>query len=344
MTRFPLWLAVVCLIWTANFAHARTFKIATLAQNGTQWLKSIKAAASKIKEETEGRVAFKFYAGGVMGNDNRVLRKIRAGQLQGATLGTGVLSRFYGDLELYNLPMIFRNEGEVDYIRKQFDVRLRAGLEVAGFANFGFAEGGFAYAMTKQKVSSVAGIRRQRVWTPTDDEGALRAIQAFGISPIPLGIADVLLALQSGTLNAVAGPVHGALALQWHTQVKYLINLPLIYTYAMLIVDKKKFDAVDEADQMLAHKYMDEAFREIDVYNRQDQQAAFAAFQNQGVDFVNPTPEEVTTWRALAQKAVEATVASGMVTPSLYEEMYEHLKTYRKTSDQSKMTDDMDDK
>lgn len=326
-----LQMAIFGLLWTAA-VDARTFKISTLAQEGTAWMNIMKGAGSKIRADTDGRVKFKFYGGGVMGNDAQVLRKIRAGQLQGAALGTGALVRFYTDLELYNLPMVFRNYGEVDYIRTRFDKRIQAGLEQAGFVSFGFAEGGFAYAMTKKSASTVEAIRKQKVWTPTDDAGALRAMQAFGISPIPLGLADVLLALQADTVNAVAGPAHAALALQWHTQVKYLINLPLLYTYATLAVDKKPFNTMEAADQVLVRQHMSTAFQEIDRINRQDQEAALAALKNQGIEFISPNPEATALWQTLAQKAVMLNVDAGLVDPVLYGEMQTQLLLYRQNS------------
>lgn len=325
-----LWLFMVVIV--AADVSAETFKIGTVAQAGTEWMKVMTAAAANIKAETEGRVKFKFYGGGVMGNDSQVIRKIRIGQLQGGAMGTGVLARFYGDLELYNLPMIFRNYEEVDFIRNQFDDRISAGLEAAGFVNFGFAEGGFAYAMTKNKALSVDSMRHQKVWTPTDDASAQRAIEAFGISPIPLGIADVLLALQADTLNALAGPANAALALQWHTQVNYLLELPLIYTYAMLVLDAKRFNRLDSADQETTRRHMEAAFKKVDAFYRQDHAAALAALRNQGIEFLSPTPEETNIWHDTAKQATESIVASGLVTRALFEELKTKLDNYRRNS------------
>ena len=56
--------------------NAKTLKFATLAPAGTTWMKEMKAGAKQIKQRTEGRVKIKFYPGGVMGNDESVLRKI----------------------------------------------------------------------------------------------------------------------------------------------------------------------------------------------------------------------------------------------------------------------------
>ena len=54
----------------APLVQAKTFKIATISPDGTFWMKQMRAGAKEIAEKTQGRVKFKFYPGGVMGNDD----------------------------------------------------------------------------------------------------------------------------------------------------------------------------------------------------------------------------------------------------------------------------------
>jgi TRAP-type C4-dicarboxylate transport system substrate-binding protein len=100
---------------------ANVFKLATIAPDGSQWMTDHRAAAERIKERTEGRVSLKFYGGGVMGNDRKVLRKIRIGQLQGAAFTTSGLVERYPAMILYGMPFMFRSLEEVDYVRAQLD-------------------------------------------------------------------------------------------------------------------------------------------------------------------------------------------------------------------------------
>ena len=74
-----LCLALVSLVSTG--AQAATLKIATLSPEGSAWMRLLREAGAQVTEETEDRVKFKFYPGGVMGNDKKVLRKMRIGQL-----------------------------------------------------------------------------------------------------------------------------------------------------------------------------------------------------------------------------------------------------------------------
>ena len=55
---------------------------------------SMRAGATEIKERTGGRVKFKFYGGGVQGNDKQVLRKMRIGQLHGGAFTSNGLAEF----------------------------------------------------------------------------------------------------------------------------------------------------------------------------------------------------------------------------------------------------------
>jgi TRAP-type C4-dicarboxylate transport system substrate-binding protein len=109
-------------------SHAVTFKIATLSPEGTGWMKALRGAAKNIGERTDGAVKFKIYPGGVMGDDKAVLRKMRIGQLHGAALTSGGVMQPYPDIALYNLPLIFRNFAEADYVRHRMDAKLMAGL------------------------------------------------------------------------------------------------------------------------------------------------------------------------------------------------------------------------
>ena len=115
----------------------------------------------------------------------------------------GGLTRTYTDIQLYNMPMAFRSLAEVDHVRATMDQMLLDGLEERGFVSFGIAEVGFAYAMSQERIATLEEVRAQKVWVPDGDEGAARSLESFGITPIPLSIADVLGGLQTGLIDAV---------------------------------------------------------------------------------------------------------------------------------------------
>ena len=219
------------LIFT-SISNAKTFKIATLAPSGSSWMTHMKTAANDIKKQTDNRVKFKFYPGGVMGDDGAVLKKMRIGQLHGGAMTSGSLAKFFPDLQVYSLPLVFKTFDEVDYVRNHMDKMIIDGLEKNNIITFGLSEGGLAYTMSNNPIKEVKDLRAQKIWVPNNNKPALLALQALGVSPIPLGLGDVLAGLQSNLINTIATSPIGAIALQWHTQVKYITDMPILYIYA----------------------------------------------------------------------------------------------------------------
>ena len=316
-------------------AQAKVYKIATLSPDGLSWMKKLRASTREIEQKTEGRVKFKIYPGGVQGDDQTVLRKMRIGQLHGGIVAAGSLTKFYPDLQIYNLPLEFRDYEEVDYVRKNLDGRIIKGLADQGLVSFGLIETGFAYILSVKPVRSVDDLKKLKAWIPDNDPIAVRLVRSFGVAPIPLNLADVLAALQTGLINAVAIPPIVAIALQWHTQVKYVTDMPMVYIYSMLAMDRKAYSRMDPADQIIVKEILSDTFAEIDQDNRTANVTAYQALLTQGIQAVAPTDEDRREWLSLAETSIEDLVEVGEITAEAYTILMTHLRDIRQRSSQT---------
>ena len=325
-------LPAISLIFSLSFSpvsQAQTFKIATIAPDGSFWMTMIKDAAKEIKSKTEGRVKFKFYPGGVMGNQDTVLKKMRIGQLQGGALTNGTLGPLYPDSQIYSLPLIFKNIEEVDYVRSKMDDQIIAGFENAGIVPLGISEGGLTYAMSDQPVTRTTDLLQHKVWRPTNNKNVALTLEAFDISPIPLSIGDVLIGLQTSLIDTVATTPTAAIALQWHTQIKYITDVPFIYFYSVLAVDKKAFDKLSESDQVIVRQVMADTIDKIDEKNREDNIAALAALQNTGITLLKPDSEELSGWYEKGDEATRLIFSEGDMSEKTINALLKHLDTFR---------------
>ncbi|VAW53166.1 TRAP-type C4-dicarboxylate transport system, periplasmic component [hydrothermal vent metagenome] len=280
-------------------ALSKTIKVATLSPEGTFWMKHMRVGAKEIKKRTEGRVKFKFYPGGVMGNDENVLRKIRIGQLHGGAVTLGTLAQSSPDITLYGLPYLFSSLDDAAEIRKTTDPMLSRELEENGYVNFGFAQGGFTYLMSKEPIRNLEDLRQRKSWIPEKSDVGLSVYEYVGVSPVALPLSDVLTGLQTGLINTVVTSPIGALALQWHTHIKYVTDQPLIYVAAMLIIDKKVFNKINEADQKIVRQVMGNVYKKIDQQNRLDNISARKALKNQGIEFIKLSDAEKIEWEKI---------------------------------------------
>lgn len=315
------------LFWSE--ATAITLKIATVSPEGATWMVKMREAASDIEKRTNGRVDFKFYSGGVMGSDESVLRKIKIGQLHGGAVTGGSLLGVYPDLSVYSLPFVFRSLDEVDIVRKELDPILIQGLKEAGFVTFGLAEGGFAYLMSGNKLTTTDELKRQKIWVVTGDRVSQAVFESASIAPIPLPLSDVMTGLQTGLINTVMTSPIGAISLQWHTRVKYFTDTPVAYFFGMLTVNKKVFDKIDPADQDVIQEVMAKTFADINAQNRLDNQQAREALKNQGIEFVTVSQEMLEYWQRASSDATQTLVKEKLVNPELYKKVQDILTVYR---------------
>lgn len=310
-------------------ALALTLKIATVTPEGTQWMKDMRAGAREIKERTDGRVLIKYYGGGIKGDDAKVLGQIRIGQLHGGAFTPSALAAQYSDLNLYGMPLVFESEEEAAFVRRRMDARLQQGLEDAGFVNFGFATSGFANIMSSTPVTKLADLKGKRVWVPEGDDISYRSMQALSLSPVTLPLTDVLTGLQTGLIDIIAIPPIVALLMQWHTKVKYVTRVPLVYTYGFMAIDKKAFGKISDGDQAIVREVMGDMYRNFDKVNLIDNEGAFDALVNSGIVQTVFDDVEFEKVRGLLLVSNLKLGATGAFTLEFYEEMLRHIDEYR---------------
>ncbi|MGB0692825.1 MAG: TRAP transporter substrate-binding protein DctP [Pseudomonadales bacterium] len=325
-------LVLIMMMFSPLGVEAATYKIATISPDGLGWMKKLRAGAREIETRTDGRVKFKIYPGGVQGDDATVLRKMRIGQLHGGVVAAGSLTRFYPDLQVYNLPLQFRDTDEVEYVREEMDQMIVDGLGNAGIVSFHLTETGFAYLLSQEPVTEVDDLKDLKAWIPDGDPIAAELVKAFGVSPIPLNMTDVLAGLQTGLIDAVMAPPAVALALQWHNHVKYMTDLPLVYIYSMLAMNDKAYKKIKQDDRSVVQEVMDRVFREVELDTRVDNQKALQALTSIGIETVEVPAEARVEWQAMADQSIGKLIQSGEISPESVQIYLKALKTYREGS------------
>jgi TRAP-type C4-dicarboxylate transport system substrate-binding protein len=322
-------LLTILTLGAHTVSAAQQLKLATIAPEGSAWMREMRAGAEAVKKGTEGRVELKFFPGGVQGNDVAVMRKIRLGQLQGGAFSSAELAPVVPDAQIYSLPFLFRDQGEVDKVRPEVDALMAEAFEAKGLVLVGLAGGGFTYLMSTRPVRNAEDLRTSKVWVPNGDYVAQIAFEAGGVKPIPLPLGDVYTALSTGLVDVVGNTTSGAIIFQWHTRIKYMIDIPLTYVMGLLALDKKAFDRLAPADQVVVREAIGAAFQRLDALNRGDNESARKVLGKQGVQLLTPASEEQSFWRSVGAAALARIETEKLVTPETFATLNRALANVR---------------
>ena len=307
----------IALAFAQGATAATTIKIATVAPDGTTWMKEIRATGEAIKKGTDDRVELKLYPGGVMGDNATVLRKIKIGQLQGSAFTGGEASVITKDAEIYTVPFLFRSQDEADKVRAKVDPLLKEAVRKTGFELLGLSGGGFAYLMSTKDIRTRDDLKNAKVWVPQGDEIAELTFKTAGVTPVPLPLSDVYTSLQTGLIDTAANTDAGAIAFQWHTKIKHVVDMPVIYVVGEVLVDKKTFDALGPADQKVVTDAFAAGFARLEKINRSDNTSAREALKAQGITFYTPDAAEQKRWEGVGAETYKQLTEQHAFSPDL---------------------------
>jgi len=319
--------SLICL--GSGPALAQTLKIATIAPEGSSWMKDMRAGAKAIEKHTDGRVKLKYYAGGVQGNDKQVQRKMRTGQLHGGAFTSGALNMFQKDADLFALPLVFGTIEEARFARSHLEAEIRQRMEDAGYVNFGLAAAGFAYMMSNKPMRTLSDMKGQKIWIPEGDPVSFAALRALGVAPVVMPVTDVMTGLQTDLLDSVTVPPVGAVVFQWHTRLKYITELPVAYVYASLLIDSRAFSRLSAEDQQVVREVMEGIYRKFDQNGVMDNREALQALLDGGMELASPDVSEVDEWRRIVNKSHHKLASNGVFDITLLDRMQNLLDEYR---------------
>jgi TRAP-type C4-dicarboxylate transport system substrate-binding protein len=284
----------------------------------------------EIEEKTDRNVVFKVYYGGVKGTGRDLLLKMKSGEIHGAEFTSGEAALVNKDIGIMGPLLTFKNYKEVDYVFEKMTVHLKKQLEERGYVVLGWFEVGFVYIMSVEPIGSLSDLKNKKVWIPPDDRFDRAVFEDIGVPPIPMTIADVILALQTGQIDTVANSFVGAIALQWHTSTRYITDTPLLYAYGLLMITREAYDRIPARYRETVHEIMDRYFDELKKDIRKSNRDAGQALIKQGIQFVPVTPENQAEFEQVVQRVKDRLLEKefpGKNLTKLRQYIYEYRKT-----------------
>ena len=277
-------------------AHAAdyTLKIGTLLPEGTVAMKIAHDFEHSVEARTQDKVNIIFYAGAVLGDEIDMIRKIKFGQLHGGAFTGMGLDRIVPAMAVWEIPFLFENFEEVDYVREKVAPLFAKLFDEKGYYLLEWGEQGFIYFFSKEELKSFDGIKNLRSWLWAEHIMSEEIINSLDVNNrVPLRLPEVLPSLQTGIINSFYVTPFLAIGLQWHTQAEHMLDLPLCYSPGAFIIIKQHWEKIPEDLRAIIREEANIHFPKLITISRKDHTAAMDALTAAGIQFDVPPPEMV---------------------------------------------------
>ncbi len=286
-------LSLIIILFVISFSYldsaaqekARVvIKLATLAPRTSA--ESMEEFRTLVKQQTNNEVSFKVYYGGIQGDEDDMLRKIRFKQLQGAALTGHGLGMVVPEVRVTELPYLFWNYEEVEYVRSKLEGTMNELFEKKGFIVLGWGEAGFVYSFSKVPITSIEIARKQKWWLWDDDPVAKALYDSLGISPVSLSLTDVLTSLSTKMIDTAGITPYGAVVLRWHKRFKYMNEYPVMNVIGAIIITTDAWNKISPENRKIIKNIIDDHFKGISKSQRKTNAQSMKVLKEGGISIV----------------------------------------------------------
>ena len=307
---------------------AQTLKIATLAPEGSGWTEALHRIDRRIRAATADSVQLKIYAGGIQGDERVVLRKMRIGQLHGGGFAGPSMSQILPDILALQLPFLFGDYREVDYVLDNTKADFSNRYKQKGFVFLGWADIGFVHLLSQVPISNLDDIKSYPVWRLEGEPITEILFRLGNVRSIPLTIPDVLLGLQTDLVKVVYSSPAAAIVLQWFTRVSYINEQPINFALGAFLLSERAFSTLSQTHRDALRQISEEEMRALTMEMRQENSEALTVLQNNGVQLNNVSPSDLDSFKELVKQTIEELI-EGPMPPELHDRVQGLLAQYR---------------
>lgn len=279
------------MIAPGETSHAQgdavTLRIATLAPQGSTWMRIFNAWNNSLRQRTNNRLTLQFYPGGSQGDERDFVRKMRAGQMDGAVVTSTGLGQIVRPVMVLAVPGIFREYRQLDRVRHRFQHQFEQQFESNGYHLLGWGDAGKLRLFSKREIQRPQDLRSVRPWAWRDDTVFTEFLSVVGANPVRLGVPEVYPALQTGMVDTVPSSALAAVSLQWYTRLSHVTSQNMGILIGAAVLKKDKYDALPEDLRTALDETSEQAHRALRRAVRRDDERAYATIQRRGVTAVD---------------------------------------------------------
>jgi tripartite ATP-independent transporter DctP family solute receptor len=245
---------------------------------------AVENLGKKLDAATNGRISVQMYPSMQLGGEKEAIEQAQVGAIAFARVSVGALGPVIDDLNVFNLPYVFRNTTHMQHVidgpigQELLEKVTNSGKGLIGLC--WMDAGARNFYNTKKPIKTMADLKGMKVRVMGNPMFVDMA-NSMGGNGVAMGYDQVFSALQTGVVDgAENNPPSFVFDNHYQVAKFYTVDEHLIVP-EMLVFSKKAFDAMSKEDQALLIKFSKEAQQEErklwEVYEQQAMDKAKAA-------------------------------------------------------------------
>jgi tripartite ATP-independent transporter DctP family solute receptor len=247
----------------ASAQDKKVLKASDVHPEGYPTVQAVESMGKKLEQATNGRLSIQMYASMQLGGEKEVIEQAQVGAIQFARVSVGTLGHVVDDLNVLNLPFVFR---DVAHMRKVVDGTIGQQLLDKVTANpnaklVGLCwmdAGARSFYTIKKPVKTIAdlkGLKIRVIGNPMFVDMA----NALGANGVAMGYDQVFSALQTGVIDGAENNPPSFVFDNHYQVAKFYSDSQHLIVPEMLVYSKAGWDQLSPDDQALIKKVSREA-------------------------------------------------------------------------------------
>ena len=279
------------LLAATQFAAAQSkmvIKASDVHPPGYPNIVAMENMGKKLEKETNGRLTMKMYHSMQLGGEKEMIEQAQVGALQIARVSVGALGPIVDDLNVFNMPFIFRDE---NHMRKVIDgpigdeLLAKVTASPARLVGLGWMDAGTRNVYASKPITKPADLKGLKMRT-MGNPLFVETMNAMGGNGVPLGYNELYSALQTHIVDGAENNPPSMLTANHYQIVKVYSLTGHLIIPEMFVFSKASWDKLSKEDQALIRKHSREVQMEQRVLWDKYVGEAEAKLKAAGVQFV----------------------------------------------------------
>ena len=239
-------------IWKASDVHPL----------GYPTVEAIQRMGKKLEAQTNGRISIQMFPSMQLGGEKEMIEQAQVGALQIARISVGAMGPVVDDLNVFNMPFIFRDEG---HMRRVIDgpigqelLERTSNAPTSRLIVLGWMDAGTRNVYSNKPVTKPADLKGMKI-RMMGNPLFVETMNAMGGNGVAMGFNELYSALQTGVVDGAENNPPTLLA-QNHYQVSKVYSLTgHLIIPEIFVFSKRNWEAMSKEDQALLKKVSREA-------------------------------------------------------------------------------------